>query len=161
MSRIIGNHLPSVLLGALSEAALSRYVDIAVPIVSVDERGRPHPALLSYGELASVSPEAIRLVIGGKSRTAANLRRNGLVVLLFVDPAYAYYVKGVAQEVHGGRGLDGRAFFEVAIEEILEDLPTPQEAEEGVRISSPIRFSPPPARSDPAFQEIRRVLRGG
>lgn len=87
MSRTIGNQLPSVLLTALSEEALSVHLDIAVPIVSVDERGRPHPALLSYGELAGVSPGAIRLVIGGKSRTAANLRRNGYVALLFVGPA--------------------------------------------------------------------------
>ncbi len=114
MATVIGDTLPPLLMERLGaggtarstphaapgtgHAALGtqnrRHLDFtAVPICTIDPDGLPHPAMLSYAELAADDARSMRAAVYGGSSTARHLRRQGRIALLFVDAEGTYYVK--------------------------------------------------------------------
>lgn len=65
----------------------------AVPVCTIDPDGLPHPAMLSYAELAADDVRSMRAAVYGGSSTARHLRQQGKIALLFVDAEGTYYVK--------------------------------------------------------------------
>jgi hypothetical protein len=94
----------------------------AVPICTLDADGFPHPAMLSYAELAADAPDAFRAAIYGSSTTARNLRARRLLTLLFVDAGVTCYVKArVASQERPHPSAAGVVVFPCAVESVLVD----------------------------------------
>jgi hypothetical protein len=123
-SALHGHHLDETLFRRLSgELALRR--PEAILIATVDDRGRPHPALLSYGEVLAVTPAVLRLAISAKSTTARNLAQRGAVTLCLIGPEGAAYVKAAARVLPAEPSLaaEGLIAFEAHIKDVSEDAP--------------------------------------
>ncbi len=119
MSRSLGPALPPDLQKRLSQQDLPRLLGRALPLLTVDDRGRPHPMLCSYLELRAVSATAIRVALGARSSTRRNLETRGVASLLVVEPDATVYVKC---RTSGAPLLSGElARFELLVEEVLED----------------------------------------
>ena len=147
MSRSLGAALPPDLLRALSQSDLTARLGQALPLITLDAAGRPHPMLLSYLELLAAGPEVIRLVVGAHGSSARNLAERGAATLLVVDAERTVYVKCRA---HGQPLVAAPlARFTLRVEDVLED--SAAEWEGGARITSGIVYGPPLALdSDPA-----------
>jgi hypothetical protein len=65
----------------------------AFPVVTVDDRGFPHVALLSRSELDVPPSASAVLAVVGSQRTRANLVRDGRATLIAVGATSAYYLK--------------------------------------------------------------------
>ena len=98
-------------------------------MATTDERGRPHPALLAYGEVLALSPSLVRLAVSAGSTTERNLRERRAVTLCLVGPDGACYVKAAARALpsEGSSSDAGIAVFEAAVEDVLVDSPAPGE----------------------------------
>ena len=145
MSRSHGNVLPPALVERLAQRDLTRRLGIALPFVTVDRDGRPHPMLLSYLEVRAYDPGTLGLVILGRSGSARNLAERGTGTLLIVEPEAVFYVKTRALDGPlpvAGAGDLGLGFFLLAVDEVLEDAAA--EWEGGMRITEPVRYAPPP-----------------
>lgn len=114
---------------------------MVILIATPDEAGWPHPAMLSYGEAVAVDPRRIRLAVHRASRTAANLRRNGLITLCFVEAGFAYYVKAAARvEEDPMAGMADLARFEATVQTVLADEAR-ADTEAGAVVTEGIRFA--------------------
>jgi hypothetical protein len=146
MARSLGTQLPQPLVERLSQRDLASRLGVALPFVSVDREGRPHAMLLSYLELRAYDGGTIGLVIQARSRSARHLAERGVGTLLIVEPDAVVYVKtrmvDGPLDVPGGDTL-GLGYFLLAVEEVLEDAAA--EWEDGIRITSAIRYAPAPA----------------
>lgn len=121
MATLLGSHLPEELMARLNGNRRGM-AGTAVPICTIDGEGFPHPAMLSYEELAADSPSAIRAAIYGASTTARNLRTRRLLTLLFVDEGLTCYVKArVAGPDVPHQSAAGVAVFPCAVEAVLID----------------------------------------
>ncbi|MFT3863237.1 MAG: hypothetical protein QM729_03120 [Solirubrobacterales bacterium] len=79
---------PPAVLAWLDGTDLEEKVGTAVGIVTADADGWPRPAQLSAGEILLSSDGGVRLLLHGESGTAANLRRDGrMVMMLAADGA--------------------------------------------------------------------------
>ena len=133
MSRSVGDRLPQALLEALAAPSAAERAAVAL---TVDEAGRPHPALLTYASVRPQGNEALRVEFAPGSASAANLRANGALTLAFVDEAMAYYVKCGAAAPDGGDGRAAR--FLLRVQDVLADAPA--EHEVGAFIRTGITF---------------------
>ena len=145
MSTRVSDHLDDVTLRRLSGEALASRSGEAILVSTTDEHGRPHPALLSYGEVLALAPDVLRLVVAAGSTTARNLAARGAITLCLVTAAEgALYVKARARALPAGVLGAGLAAYEARIEEVLADSPA---AGEEARLTSGITFvSDDPAR---------------
>ncbi len=111
----------------------------AIVIATTDDRGRPHPALLSYGEVLAVTPAVLRFALAATSTTAHNLAARGAVTLCLIGPEGAAYVKAAARALPAERSLaeKGLVAFEARVEDFLVDAPA---AGERARLTSGITF---------------------
>ena len=127
MSRSIGDRLPEPLLEALSARSERR----AAIALTIDEAGRAHPALVTYDSVRPNGDGAVQVSVAPGSASAANLRANGVLTLVFVDEAMAYYVKcgGAAPDGGGERA----ARFLLRVEEVLADAPAAYEVGASIR----------------------------
>jgi hypothetical protein len=160
VSRSLGAALPADLLARLSQADLPRSLGAILPLVTVDEAGRPHPMLLSSLEVRAVDPRTLRVAIGGESRSARNLAARRVATLLIVEPERTAYVK--ARLVEGPRpvaGAAGVALFALTVEDVLEDAPAEWEGQ--VRITGGPTYAPAPSLSDPRVRATLAALAGG
>ncbi len=155
MTRRLGPALPADLLELLSQSDLTSRLGRALPLVTMDAQGRPHPMLCSYLEFLAMDPQTIRVVIGAGSRSARNLEERDVATLLIVEPECTVYVKCEAAGAPLSEGALVR--FALRVEEVLEDAPA--EWEVGVRITSGITYAPTPALDTPAVQATLRLLR--
>lgn len=148
MSRVLGSALPGDLVTRLSQADLSRHLGKALPLITVDAAGFPHPMLLSSLEVRAVDPKTICVVIGARSRSARNLLERQAATLLIVEPERTVYVKVRATEgPHPVPGLPDSGLFVLGVEEVLEDAPA--EWEGGMRITGAITYAPAPSLDEP------------
>ncbi|HVQ74542.1 MAG TPA: pyridoxamine 5'-phosphate oxidase family protein [Candidatus Binatia bacterium] len=154
MSRSIGHDLTPALVALLSQRDLAALLGQAIPVVTVDGRGQPHPMLASYLELRATGPRSIRVVVGASSRTAENLEARGAATLLLVDASRTVYVKCRATGAGGRWGPLVR--FDLAVEDVLEDTPAAWEA--GLRITGGIAYAPPPALDSPPARAVLDLL---
>ncbi len=122
MSRSLGDTLTGELLARLASESAGEWVDVAIPIATVDRLGRPHPALLSYDEVAAPDATTLRLATYAGSHTSDNLRLRGVVTLYLLAPGEVHYLEARARELDGGlRGHPLLAVFEARIEDVLVD----------------------------------------
>jgi Pyridoxamine 5'-phosphate oxidase len=143
MARSLGRRLPPALVERLSQRDLESRLGIALPLVTVDGEGRPHPMLLSYLEVRAYDSGTLGLVIQARSASARNLVERAAATLLIVEPEAVVYVKTLV--VDGPldvAGADALAYFLLAVEDVLED--TPADWEGGVHITGPVRYAPAP-----------------
>ena len=155
MAQSLGGALPAALVERFSQSDLSSLLGRALPLMSVDADGRPHPMLCSYLELLALSPTKIRLAIAAQSRSAKNLEARGAATLLIVEPEQTIYIKCRAS----GAPLRGGelARFELAVEDVIEDVAADWEA--GARIMSGITYGPAPDLGSPEARAILAALR--
>ena len=141
MSRAIGSRLPVRLRERLRGDDLAARVGIAVLILTTDEAGWPHPAMVSYGELVARDSRRIRLAVHRTSGTAENLRRRGRITFCFVEPGMAYYVKAmVALPEEPVRGFPELVRFEATVERVMADEAR-ADSEPGAAVVDGVRFS--------------------
>jgi hypothetical protein len=146
VSRPAGDQLDEDLFRRLSGEGLATRAREAILIATVDDRGRSHPALLSYGEVLAVTPAVVRLIVSAVSTTARNLAARGALTLCLVGPDGAAYVKAAARALTvPPLAEEGLAAFEARIQEVLVDTPA---AGENSRLTSGITFT----ADDPAGQ---------
>jgi hypothetical protein len=156
VTRSRGSELPAHLQALLSQADLPARLDRALPLVTLDAEGRPHPMLCSYLEFRAVDARTLRVVIGATSGSARNLVERGAATLLIVEPERTVYVK--CRAAGAPRSEGALACFTLRVEEVLEDAPA--EWEVGARITSGITYSPPPDFATPEVEATLRLLRG-
>jgi len=158
VSTRVSDHLDDATFRRLSGEALAARSGEAILVSTADEHGRPHPALLSYGEVLAVSPDVLRLVVAAGSTTARNLTARGAITLCLVTAAEgALYVKARARPLPAGVLGAGLAAYEARIEEVLADAPA---AGEEARLTSGIAFvSEDPARQSAAWAMRLEALR--
>ena len=155
MTRSRGPALPAHLQEMLSQSDLPSRLDRAIPVVTLDAEGRPHPMLCSYLECLAVDARTIRVVIGAGSGSASNLEARRVATLLIVEPERTVYVKCRATGTPRNEGP--LACFTLGVEEVLEDAPTDWEA--GARITGGVTYAPAPDFETPEVQATLRLLR--
>jgi hypothetical protein len=138
------------LVDRLSQRDLRRRLGVALPFVTVDADGRPHPMLLSYLEVRAYDPGSLGLVILAKSRSAQNLAERQVATLLMIEPDTISYVKMRALDgplpVEGGEPY-GLGYFLLAVEDVLEDAAADWEG--AMRITTATSYSPAPTLDEP------------
>lgn len=130
MSTSLGNQLPQNLVDDLNGRDLTSRWARTLPLVTIDDQGFPHFAILSYGEILSVGPRTVRLGMYPNSSTSRNMRARPRVALLLVHGDSLYYIKGTAAE----QPAPDVARFEVTVEAVLVDN------EPGAHITSGLTF---------------------
>ena len=131
VSRDIGSQLPSDLVSELSRESPR---PSAIPLISVDQDGFPHVALVSYFELFLVGRQ-LHFFIHKSSRTTKFLRARRSCTLAFVHADYVYYVKGRARWLQDN---EQRSVFRLQVESVMQDFPTADER--SVSLKHGIRF---------------------
>lgn len=143
MSKSLGDRLPDALVHRLSGRELGPVADQVIVLCTVDPRGFPHVALLSYFEVVATGPGTIRLATYNDSSTTANLRREKRVTLLLVADRVAYYIKGTVDELSPAMAAAPyNAKLEMRIVDVLADEPNP-ELEPGAYIASGLTYVNP------------------
>ena len=155
MSKLLGKVINEDLLGRLSGNDISSTEGKALIIVTVDEQGWAHPAVLSYYEIVAKSEDGIDIAVGKTSTTGKNLRRTGKITLLVTDAGVNYYIKGDARETRESLGaVPFMSLFRMEVVQLLEDQ------EPGATITSGIAFTRPEKTessevSEKVFQAVR------
>ena len=143
MSKNLGGELPDDVLRRLNGEALATVADRVIVVCSVDDRGFPHAALLSYFEVLAIDSRTIRLALYAESRTTRNARREGRLTLLLIDSEFVCYVKGSVEELAASmRVTPYNARLTLRVTEVLADAPDPA-FEPGAYIASGIRYVNP------------------
>jgi len=143
MSRFLGEVLTPTILQKLDWRPET--LGKAILLVTVDEGGYPHGAILSYREVAAKDPKTLRFCTLASSRTTQNLRRRQKATLLLIDEGPAYSIKGEVLELGTLPSFPRLTAFALTVREILED------EEPSVPIISGIRFQRP-EKPDPLEQ---------
>jgi flavin reductase (DIM6/NTAB) family NADH-FMN oxidoreductase RutF len=155
MSRSLGAALPTSLQARLSQKDLPRLLGRGLPLLTVDDRGRPHSMLCSYLELLAVNATTIRVAVGSRSGTRRNLEERGAAALLIVEPDVTMYVKCRAA---GAPLMAGElARFDLVVEDVLEDAAA--EGEEDARITGGLTYAPVPALDSDWARAMLAALR--
>jgi len=155
MSKLLGKVITEDLLGRLSGKDIRSKEGKALIIVTVDEQGWAHPAVLSYFEIVAKSEDRIDIAVGKTSTTGKNLRRTGKITLLVTDAGVNYYIKGNAQETRQSLGaVPFMSLFRMEVVQLLEDQ------EPGALITSGLTFIRPEKTefsevSEKVFQAVR------
>jgi len=129
MSVRTGDRLDPALFRRLAGEGLTSRASEAILVATTDDRGRPHPALLAYGEVVALTPTRVRLTVFGASTTARNLGARRALTLCLVGRDGVAYVKASARPLAPEPWLaaKGLAAFEAAVEDVLVDSPAPGE----------------------------------
>ncbi|MBI4456076.1 MAG: pyridoxamine 5'-phosphate oxidase family protein [Acidobacteria bacterium] len=143
MARLVGTELPEDLYQRLNGAHLEASVDKAILICTVDNRGWPHPAMLSYFEVIAKDRRNIRLATYRNSTTTGNMRHNGKLTISVMDERIAYYIKGNVQEIKSALNSSPQiAKLNLVVEEVLADH-ADERLEADVYITSGVTFRNP------------------
>jgi hypothetical protein len=157
MARLIGRALTPQFLERLSQRDLENRLGVAMPLVTVDADGRPHPMLISYLEVRAYDPGTIGLVIHAGTTSTANLAARDVATLAIVEADVVAYVK--LRRVDGPLPVVEEprlVYFLLAVEELREDTATAEEA--GARIVAGPRYEPAPALDSPWVQMTLAAL---
>lgn len=153
MSRSVGKALTEELFNRLKGEEVAAKMGKAIVIVTVDEKGWAHPAMLSYYEVVAKNRFLIDLAIGKGSTTAKNLRRTGKITLLITDSGMNYYLKGSAREIRESmEGVPFMSLFRLQAEELLEDQ------EPDALITSGVTFARPQKKE--VGEIVERIFQG-
>jgi hypothetical protein len=141
MGRVRAEALTDDLYSRLGGADIASRADQAIVICTVDAGGWPHPAMLSYFEVAAVDRQNLRLAVYTNSRTCGNLRDRGKATLIIVDAALVCYIRGEVKELTPAmHNAAYNAKLNLRIEQVVFDEPPP-DLEPGVRVLNGIVYS--------------------
>ena len=155
MSRVRTNELTEDLYRRLSGAEIESLAALAIVVCTVDADGWPHPAMLSYFEVAAVDRQNVRLAIYNDSRTCANMRGRGKTTLIVIDTNLACYIRGVAEQVVPAMAAAPfNAMLNLRVDEVTFDEPPP-DLEPGAYVMSGVTYRP---RSGAPLAQARAVL---
>jgi hypothetical protein len=123
MTRSLGDQLPEALLQLLDGADLAHREGLTFLLLTTDEVGWPHMAMLSVGELLAIDAKTLRAGLWLHSSSSKNLTRAGRAMLTLIANGNGYYVRLVAQRgADLDLGADGRlAYFVMHVEDVQED----------------------------------------
>ena len=157
MAKLVGTELPDDLYERLRGDRPEEYAGKVILLSTADAEGRPHPAMLSYFEVAALDRRNVRLATYGSSGTAENMRRRAVATLSIIDERLAYYVKGGVEEFR--RELlcsPHNSGFNLRVEQVLADAAN-EEYEAGAYVTGGVTYHNP----DPAAEAAkgRAVLR--
>src|SRR5262245_48537647 len=116
MSRGLGPRLPAAIRERLSQADLASRLGRAVPVITVEADGRPHPMRCSYLELLAVDERTVRVVIAAMGRSASNLAERRVATLLLVEAGLTVYVKCRANRT--GHAAGDLVRFDLVVEDV-------------------------------------------
>jgi hypothetical protein len=157
LPKLVSKELPDALLARLSGRQVDRYLDQVVLIHTVDKDGWPHPAVLSYFEIAAKNATLIHLATYNDSQTTGNMRRTGKVTLSIYDERIAYSIKCNVQEArHEMQSERMNSLLEATVVQVLSDEAS-QEREPGAHIASGVTFTNPKLALERSWREA--VLR--
>jgi len=138
MSQLLGKELTEELLQRLKGENVTEHNGKAILIVTVDDQGWAHPAMLSYYEVVAKNPSTIDIAVGKTSTTGKNLRQSGKITLLITDRGVNYYVKGNARETQESmEKVPFMSLFRITVEQLLEDQEPEAEITSGVTFNRP------------------------
>ena len=150
MSRVVGSELPPDLMARLSGRDLQPVASKVIQIVTIDEGGWPHAALLSYFEVVAADRRRVRLASYANSTTSANMRRSGKVTFVIIDHRLAYYIKAHAVEIAPAmQVMQWNAAFDCRVEQVLSDE-TSEEYEAGAYIAGGVTYYNPQREAEMA-----------
>jgi len=123
MTRSVGDQLPDSLRHLLDGAHLARREGLTFLLLTTDELGWPHMAMLSVGELVAMDEHTLRAGLWLHSTSSKNLTRAGRAVLTLIADGNGYYVRLTAKRGPDlDLGADGRlAYFVMHVEDVQED----------------------------------------
>jgi len=122
MSRLIGNALTKELIERLSGDRVAVFEGKIIPIFTLDEKGWPHPALLSYYEIVARNGTTLDVALWKDSSTAKNLRTSAKITMMITDRDLNYYLKGTVRELqYEMTDAPQVSRFRVTVDEVLED----------------------------------------
>jgi hypothetical protein len=157
MARSLGRKLPQWLVERLAQRDLGARLGVALPFVTVDGDGRPHPMLLSYLEVRAYDSGTLGLVVQSRSASGRNLRERGVGTLLILEPQAIVYIK--TRTVDGPldvAGAEALGYFLLAVDEVLEDAAA--EWEGAMRVTRGVTYAPPPPLDAPWAQATLAAL---
>jgi hypothetical protein len=156
MSQLLGKALTPALLERLGGTQIEAHEGKIIPILTLDEEGWPHPALLSYYEIVAKDPTTLETAVWKNSSTANNLRRAGKITLMVTDQGVNYYLKGSVREVeYEMTGAAPVSRFRITLEQVIED----QEA--NAQITTGLTYKRLTRRDPNDFSaKVWRLLRG-
>lgn len=156
MSQLLGKALTPALLERLGGTQIEAHEGKIIPILTLDEEGWPHPALLSYYEIVAKDPTTIETAVWKNSSTANNLRRAGKITLMVTDQGVNYYLKGSVRELeYEMTGAAPVSRFRITLEQVIED----QEA--NAQITTGLTYKRLTRRDPNDFSaKVWRLLRG-
>jgi hypothetical protein len=123
MSRSLGSELPGGIQQLLDGTDLASREGLTFLLLTTDENGWPHVAMLSVGEVVAVGPRTLRAGLWLHSTATKNLSRSGQATLALVADGNGYYVRARARRGDDlDLGPDGRlAYFVLQVEDVQED----------------------------------------
>ena len=153
--RTRAEQLSDALLRRLDGHHADAYDTVAIVICSIDEDGWPHPAMLSYYEVAATDATTLQIAVYNDSRTCANMRGRGMATLIVVDEGLACYIRGrVTQAAAAMSASSANARMTMKIDQIVFDEPPP-ELEPGAFVTSGITYR---ERHGEARKRARAIL---
>jgi hypothetical protein len=139
-------------LGGTRVDALAR---TAIVLCTIGEHGWPHPAMLSYFEVAAIDAQHLRLALYKDSRSCANLRERKKATLILTDERLACYIRASVQHVDAAMtSAPYNARVDLQVEAVTFDEPPP-DLEPGAFITSGIMYA---ARAGESLERARHVL---
>jgi hypothetical protein len=155
MARRRTEQLTDDLYQRLSGAGIDAHAGEAIVICTVDAEGWPHPAVLSYFEVAAVDQRTLHIAVYTNSRTCANLRERGKATIIIAGAGLVCYVRGIAAELTPAmREAPYNARMQLRIDQVVFDE-APQDLEPGVSVTSGITYSP---RTPEALARAHAIL---
>ncbi len=128
----LGSKVPDELLAELEKVPPRM---TAIPLLTVDDKGFPHVALISFFELFHGQGK-LYFFLHSMSRTVRYLRTRSVCTLAFFSSDYAFYLKG---RTAPAGAVESQAVFEFTVASVLEDFPSAEEGEALIRTG--IRFT--------------------
>lgn len=155
MARRRTEALPDDLRRRLSGLDADSYATHAIVVCTVAADGWPHPAMLSYFEVAAIDAHTLHLAVYTDSRTCANMRERGRATLIVVDAGLVCYIRGaVAELAPAMTSAPYNAALQMRVDHVVFDEPPP-DLEPGVAVTSGITYG---VRQDEALERARAVL---
>ena len=157
MSKSLGDELNDDLWHRLNGEDLKSCADKVILIATMDDQGRPHPAMLSYFEVVAADRRNIRLATYRDSNTTENMRRNGKATISIIDERIAYYIKGSVAEVKTEMFCSPHnSKLNLQVQAVLADE-ADEEFEPGAYVSSGVNYHNP--NRNEQLLKAREVIR--
>ena len=155
MPKLDADMLTEDLYLRLSGVDVGSLASQAIVLCTTDADGQPHPAMLSYFEVAAPDRSNVRLAVYNDSRTYANLRERQKATLVVVDVGLVCYIRATVDAVVPTmRAAPYNAKLNLHIARVEFDEASP-ELEPGADVTNGITYGP---RTGEALARAHAVL---